>query len=171
MTPETRPATDSDKPAIRNLALLYAYDMSHLLPETGLFALPDSGLWDDPFDHFDSYWSDPARRAYVIRAAGELAGFVMVNRETLGTGADWNMAEFFVVRRFQGRGVAEAAARHVFAELPGRWSIMVMRGNDRAAAFWRKLGGDLDPTHHTECVLGETAGKYCGNLLLGITTS
>lgn len=52
---------------------------------------------------------------------------------------DWNVAEFFVVRKHRRRGVGGAAARRIFAERPGVWEVAVARRNLGALAFWRSV--------------------------------
>jgi predicted acetyltransferase/predicted N-acetyltransferase YhbS len=52
---------------------------------------------------------------------------------------DWNMGEFFVLAKFQGKGIASTVAREIFKEHPGKWSIAVMPENIKAVKFWRKI--------------------------------
>ena len=51
---------------------------------------------------------------------------------------DWNMAEFFIVRKHRRSGVGLAAAQAIFSRYPGRWEAAVARRNTAALAFWRK---------------------------------
>jgi predicted acetyltransferase len=53
------------------------------------------------------------------------------------------MGEFFVTRSSRGRGTAAAFAGDVLRRHPGRWEIAFQEENPRAAAFWRRLAGDL----------------------------
>ncbi len=48
----------------------------------------------------------------------------------------WDMAEFFVVRRYRRRGVGTRAAHDVWRRFPGRWEVRVMQCNRSAVSFW-----------------------------------
>ncbi|MFD1149178.1 GNAT family N-acetyltransferase [Saccharothrix hoggarensis] len=125
------PADEADKPVLANLIQLYQHDFSEIrddLPLTrhGTFAYP----------YLDHYFTEPAREAYFVEAAGELAGFALARADVDGEGS-WNVAEFFVARRHRRRGVARAAARLLFARHPGEWTLTFDHANAAAAAFWR----------------------------------
>lgn len=88
------------------------------------------------------YWSEPDRRfAFVIRADGQVAGFVLA---TWGSPAAedpevLDVAEFFVLRRYRRRGVGQRAARLLWRRLPGRWTVRVAEGNRGGLAFWEDV--------------------------------
>lgn len=54
------------------------------------------------------------------------------------TQVDWNMGEFFILAKFQGKGVAHQVASEIFKTHPGKWSVAVMPENIKAVKFWRK---------------------------------
>jgi predicted acetyltransferase len=120
-------ATAGDKNIVRNLLELYLYDFTEFtsddVDETGLFG----------YRHFEEYWTDDDRHPFLIRAGGQLAGVALVR-----TGTPHDMAEFFVLRKYRGRGVGRQAARALFALFPGEWQVRQMAANTGATAFWRR---------------------------------
>jgi predicted acetyltransferase len=123
---EISAATSGDKIAIRHLLELYAYDFSDFtawdVDEHGLFGYPS----------FDQYWTEPDRHPFMIRADGHIAGFAFVR-----SGRPHDMAEFFILRKYRGRGVGVQAARSLFAAFPGDWQVRQLAANAPATAFWR----------------------------------
>ncbi|HEY2154099.1 MAG TPA: GNAT family N-acetyltransferase [Isosphaeraceae bacterium] len=126
-------AGPGDAPTIANLLQLYLHDFTefdgHDADDSGRFA----------YDDLAPYWTEPDRRAFLIRADGRLAGFVLVDREAplSGPGACWSIAEFFVMRKYRRRGIGARAAAEVFRRLPGRWEVSQIAANTPAQVFWR----------------------------------
>ncbi len=127
-------ARREDEPTLANLLQLYLHDFT------------DWAEWDveadgryDTFD-LDECWDNPARHPYFIVVEGHLGGFAIVDRgSAVSDDADvWDMAEFFVMRKYRRRGVGGEIARRLFALYPGRWEVRQMAGNVSAQAFWRR---------------------------------
>ncbi|MDQ4100251.1 MAG: GNAT family N-acetyltransferase, partial [Chloroflexota bacterium] len=129
------PATDADRPVLANLIQLYLYDFTGFkawdLQEDGRFG--DYGL--------DGCWTIDGRHPFLIRADGKLAGFTIVDSRSYLTGERgiWDMADFFVLRRFQRLGVGEYVARILFDRFRGHWEVRQMAANLEALAFWRTV--------------------------------
>jgi predicted acetyltransferase len=127
-------AKSSDEETLRNLLQLYAYDFSEILPqdvgETGRFK-------DSPLD---PYWNDTWRFPFLIRADQYLAGFALVHQKSRLSGAVdvWDMAEFFVLRRYRRVGVGMGAAHGLFAMHAGKWEVRQRNANASATVFWRR---------------------------------
>ena len=122
---------------LANLFQLYTHDFSEHWAGTADGELQEDGRFA-PYPFLESYWSDPDRVPLLLRAAGRIAGFCLLNRHHHGASpVDWNVAEFFVVRKHRRGGVGTAAARQVFASRPGVWEVAVARRNTGALAFWR----------------------------------
>ena len=138
------PATLVDYPTIQNMARFYVYDRTKYMgwecPEDGLFECID----------FKHYFENPKKKAFLIRVDKEIAGFVLLDKEHLLEAVDWNMGEFFVLAKFQGKGVAYKAAKQIFTDYPGKWSVAVMPENIRALNFWRKVITDVSEGNYTE---------------------
>jgi predicted acetyltransferase len=112
---------------VRHLLELYAHDFSEF---TGADVGAD-GRFGYPY--LDLYWTEPERRPFLFRVDGHWAGFALVR-----TGAPHDMAEFFVLRKYRRGGIGVAAARAVFARIPGAWQVRQMHANAGATAFWRR---------------------------------
>jgi predicted acetyltransferase len=124
---EVLPATLGHKTAIARLLELYSYDFTEFTDED----VGGDGSFGYPY--LDNYWTDADRHPFLIRSDGRIAGFAFVR-----TGAPHDMAEFFVLRKYRGGGIARHAARMLFAMFPGEWQVRELTANTRASAFWRK---------------------------------
>lgn len=131
------PATLTDYLTIQNLARFYVYEMSR---ECGLkssdWACPADGLYES-FD-FKHYFTEPSRKAYIVQVNEEIAGFVLLYQTDLESRAKWNMGEFFILARFQRRGIGQLVAQQIWQAHPGLWEVTVIPENQRALQFWRK---------------------------------
>lgn len=129
-------ATDADKVIVQNLGRFYVYDMSRYCGFSPGWETPPNGLFEDR--DRSSYWEE-SNHAFLIRVDNELAGFVLVNKIGSTPDVDWHMGEFFVVSKFQGKGVGRYAARQIFDQFPGIWEVDQMPENTAAIAFWEKV--------------------------------
>lgn len=117
---------------LENLLQLYVYEFSELIPldvgKDGRFSYMDLRL----------YWSDAARFPFLAWVDGKLAGFALFRRlsEPSGDGEAYDMAEFFVLRRYRHRGIGRELAEKVWLRFPGRWQVRVMANNVGAFKFW-----------------------------------
>jgi predicted acetyltransferase len=78
------------------------------------------------------YWSEPGRYPLLFKVDGKLGGLALVEKRE----ACWDMAEFFVLRGWRGRGVGTKAAHDVWKRFPGVWEVRVMQANISAQHFW-----------------------------------
>jgi predicted acetyltransferase len=131
---EITPAERDQEPALANLLQLYAYDFSEFqkveLGADGRFV----------YQQLPLYWSDPERHPFLVWIDGKPAGFVLVKRDS-GVSDDttvWDMAEFFVLRKWRRHGVGTRVAHDVWRRFPGRWQIRVMEANVGARQFWHR---------------------------------
>lgn len=122
---------------MRALFELYTYDFSDLLEldlgDDGRFAVPS----------LVAYWDEPRRHAFFVRVDERLAGFALVGQGSRVSDDPevYDMAEFFVVRRYRRVGVGARAAAMVFGRFPGRWEVRKRQENGAATAFWRRVIG------------------------------
>ena len=129
------PVDAARRGVLENLFQLYVHDFSAFL--AGQLELDDDGRFP-PYPLGDWFDGSPDRSAFFIRADGALAGFALVNRVShSGLPLDWNVAEFFVVRKHRRSGVGIAAAHLLWGRYPGTWEAAVARRNLPALAFWR----------------------------------
>jgi predicted acetyltransferase len=117
--------------ALGNLLELYIHDFSELIPldvgEDGRFGYRNLSL----------YWSDVSRLPLLARLQGKLVGFALVTRNSCNDGQLWDMAEFFVLRRYRHRGIGTELAIKLWGLCPGKWQIRVMEKNHSARSFWQ----------------------------------
>lgn len=137
----------TDYPVIQNMARFYAYDLSRecgfLSPD---WAMPSNGLYEC-FD-LKNYFEDESRRAYLVRVENELAGFVLLNQIGTDTRTDWNIGEFFILAKFQRKGVGRNIAKKIWDQHPGIWEVAVIPENRTALAFWHKAIGHYMLEHY-----------------------
>ena len=83
------------------------------------------------YKHLPLYWREPNRRPFLVKVDGKLAGLVLVKRgsELSGDETVWDVAEFFVVRRYRRRGIGTYVAHAVWRQVPGLWEVRVMESN------------------------------------------
>ena len=131
------PATPADEPRLSALFELYVYDFSEFL---GL-DIGDDGRFRVP--SLASYFVDPERHAFLAHVDGKLAGFALVSERSRLTdkGGVFDMAEFFVLRKFRRSGVGQTMAGAVFDRFLGPWEIRQRHENVHATAFWRRVIG------------------------------
>jgi predicted acetyltransferase len=126
------PARPEQEPILANLLELYAYDFSEFtdleLGADGRFGYGSLGL----------YWSEAGRHPFLVWVEGKLAGLVLVKRgsEVSGNEAVWDVAEFFILRRYRRRGIGTQVAPEVWRRFPGLWEVRVMESNVAARDFW-----------------------------------
>jgi predicted acetyltransferase len=130
-------AVPADVPLIQNLAQLYTHDFSEFWAGTPRGDVNAEGRFADY--PLDAYWSKVGWSALLIRCNSHVAGFALINNEThSGMPASSNMGEFFILRKYRGRGVGRIASELIFSQLPGTWEVAVARKNVRAWDFWRR---------------------------------
>jgi predicted acetyltransferase len=141
-------AEDRDFAVVQNLFPLYVHDLSEFtgwdVPDTGLFVASHLLLqyWGKKPRDARFHWPDGLRGfPFLIREDGKLAGFVLI-REIAKEPPGFDVGEFFVLRKFRGRGVGKGVAHRVFDMFPGNWQVRELEENTPAQAFWRRVIGD-----------------------------
>jgi len=134
---DVRPALIDERPAVENLMQLYAHDFSENWAGTQRGDVGEDGRFA-PYP-LDPYWQDRSHVPLLIRSAGHIAGFALLNDKShTGDKVDRNVAEFFVLRKYRGSGIATAAAQTMFSRFPGIWEAAVARKNIAALRFWKR---------------------------------
>ncbi len=135
------PIPYAQKAVLRNLMELCQHDYSEYneanVDEHGLFG----------YRYLDHYWTEERRHPLFIRVAGHLAGFALV-RQT--DEAVYEMAEFFILRKYRRQGIGRDAAHRIFARFPGRWQVAQEACNLPAQAFWRTVIAAYTGGQYTE---------------------
>jgi predicted acetyltransferase len=139
---ELEPAGPERAQTLKNLFQFYVHDFADFWP-TRRVELQEDGQFPT-YPPLPRYWTDPDRSAFLVRADGHIAGFVLLDREShSGRPADWNMGEFWVARHYRREGVGRIAARQAIAPRAGEWELAVARRNAAAQAFWRGVAAEL----------------------------
>jgi ribosomal-protein-alanine N-acetyltransferase len=138
------PASLDDYPVIQNLGRFYAYDMSEYLGYEAGWEMPEDGLYE--CIDLKKYWELEDSYPFLVRYENELAGFVIIDKKGSDPSVNFNVAQFFVLRKFKRKGIGRYVAEKCFDKFRGTWEVMVMPGNDGAYRFWQA-----------------TIKKYCGN--------
>lgn len=131
---EVLPALLEQQPILENLLELYIHDFSELrkleIGPNGRFGYP----------HLPLYWREPGRHPLLVRMDGHLIGFALVKRgsQISENGSVWDMAEFFVLRGYRGRGLGTEIAHEIWTRFPGPWEVRVMKSNHSAHRFWQR---------------------------------
>lgn len=117
----------SKEPLVNNLLNLYMHDMSEWF-----------GVAPDQRGHFGYIVNDhfeTNKPVYLAFDGDRPAGFSLI---TTGAESTYEIEEFFLIRHYRHRGIAEQFASHLWNQHPGEWIIRVLEGNLPAVPFWRK---------------------------------
>jgi len=129
-------ATLRDSGVLANLLELYAHDLS------AAFALELAADGRFGYEKLPLYWSEPDRRfPFVIRCGTRIVGFALTTRGSPASEdpEDFDVAEFFVVRRHRRCGVGRRAAFLLWNRFPVRWIVRVSEGNHTGRKFWARV--------------------------------
>jgi predicted acetyltransferase len=139
------PITRDDGVLLGNLLELYIHDLSAIFVDVELGA---DGRFGYP--QLASYLANSSDRfPFLIRCDGRVAGFILARRGS-PVAEDPNVldvAEYFVLRRFRGRGVGRSAAKLLWDKLRGAWTVRAAAINPSAVTFWRSVVAAY--THNT----------------------
>jgi predicted acetyltransferase len=136
-TVEVMSAGLQERRVIENLFQLYIHDFSENWAGTDRGDVDAEGRFIP--SPLDVYWADASHSPLLFRIASHIVGFALLNREShVQAQVDWNIAEFFVLRKYRRGGVGTAAAHAIFARHPGIWEVAIARKNVSALAFWRR---------------------------------
>ncbi len=135
---EIMPATRADIPMLLNLLEFYVYDFTEFWAGEARGEIGADGRFGfyplEPFFERE-HWS-----AHILKVGPHIAGFALLNDEAhSGRPIDRSMAEFFVLRKHRGAGLALEAATRLIRARPGSWEIAIARKNLPAQRFWPKV--------------------------------
>jgi ribosomal-protein-alanine N-acetyltransferase len=128
------PASIADYPIIQNMASYYAYDVSEYMG----WPQQNDGKHSIGMD-FIKYWQAENTFPLIIKYQDELVGFVIIDKNVSDLSNDFNIAQFFILRKFKKKGIGRHIAFQCFDKFFGNWEVFVMPGNEGAYRFWRKI--------------------------------
>ncbi len=145
-------ATLQDAELLSNLLELYIHDLSEAFPDIELGADGRFGYRRLPL-----YWSDPSNRfPFLVKYGQRVVGFALIMRGSLLIDPDaFDVAEFFILRRWRRTGLGRRAAHLLWDRLPGRWIVRAALRNAGAVPFWARtiseyIGRDADELPHPQ---------------------
>jgi len=141
MVPERKPprnvevvaAAHDQEPVLANLFELYAYELSDVadihLGSDGRYGYPPLPL----------YWQEESRFPFLVKVNGYLGGFALISRgsQVSDNRETWDVAEFFVLKRYRRLGVGAGAAHEIWRRFRGPWEVRVLETNRPARIFWQ----------------------------------
>ena len=130
----------ADREWLTNVYPFYLHDLSEF--DSSYYTLDDRGRWRP--DHLPSWLQADTDHPLFLVESGRRVGFALVNRAPsphVGSGIDFRMSEFFVLRAHRGRGTGRRAVFALFDRFPGRWEIFELPRDARAIRFWRGVIG------------------------------
>ncbi|MBD8512874.1 GNAT family N-acetyltransferase [Photobacterium sp. CAU 1568] len=116
---------------LENLFSYYVYDMSEFMG----WGPNSEGLYAFNSETLDSYWKEASHVPYFIYVDKEIAGFALVRNYSIEPEI-FDIEQYFVLRKFKGKGVGKKALLAVVANHPGKWQIRVLKENEAALKFW-----------------------------------
>jgi len=124
-----------NKNVLWNLLQLYKYDFS----EYDASEISENGIYE--YNYFEDYWIDKNRFPYLVLIDNNLAGFAMVNGVShFDKGHKlFNMAEFFIMRKYRHCGFGLIIAIKVFELHKGEWEVAQYVKNVPSIRFWDKV--------------------------------
>ncbi len=141
-------ATPSHSQPLARMLELYQHDLSD--------------IWDQDLDaagefgyDLSKYWRKPACEAHIFLVAGKYAGFALLDDSVRLAGDQIWLAQFFVMKKYRKQGLGAWAAKRLFEQVPGRWEVGQMPGNDSATRFWRRVIGDFTKGEFVEHCLDD----------------
>jgi len=118
---------------LRNLYELYCHDMSQWLDvETNKHASFS--------DHYDASKSwENGGSVFMAKNGSLLIGFAIVQSASeFSSAEEWDLKEFFVLRKYRRTGVGRAFANFVWNAIPGKWLVRVHSNNRPVVPFWQR---------------------------------
>jgi predicted acetyltransferase len=130
--------SSTDRDWLTNVYPFYLHDLSEF--DDGYYRLSSDGRWEP--NHLPSWLVDDTDSSLILRTPHGRVGFALVNAAPsphVIPGANYRLAEFFVLRPFRRAGVGRRAAFALFDHLPGVWEVRELPRNSPAIAFWRAI--------------------------------
>ena len=105
------------------MASYYSYDLSEYMG----WAQKNDGTQSTGMDYI-KYWKAENTFPFIIKYQDELMGFVIVDKDVSNLSNDFNIAQFFILRKFKSKGVGRHIDFQCFNKFCGNWEVFVMPG-------------------------------------------
>lgn len=122
---------ESDYTFLVNLSQLFIYELSR-------FGYPFEMLPNGIFKRgkLKKYLYEETRSARFIKIYDEIAGFVLINQICYSRSSNHNLAEFFILAKFQRSGIGSQIAHKIWDMQPGVWEVMTLPYYTPGVEFW-----------------------------------
>jgi len=128
-------ACDSEKNALKNMFQLYLHDLSAYTTNLNINA---DGIFEN--NDIDTYYEKDTLIPMVIQHNNMISGFILLNTPPYASqGYNYYINDFFVLRKFRGKGVGNTAAEELFRAYPGKYAMVQLIKNDVAINFWKRV--------------------------------
>lgn len=121
----------SSRPILENLFQYYVYDMSEFLA----LSINIDGHYNVHRAQLDRYWQRDDHSPFFIYVDSEIAGFALIRRYPTDL-STYDVEQFFVLKRHNGKGVGKKALELLTAQFIGKWQIRVLVENNKGLQFW-----------------------------------
>lgn len=133
--------TIDHKTIVSNLYQFYLYDFSEMVG----FAVEADGRYEE--SDLEGCWVEPHIHTFLLKVDGEWAGFSLIFEPHFSKYHNqlidhYEMAEFFVMRKYRKHGIGAAFAKALFDRYRGKWRVAELAANTYALKFWRRVIGD-----------------------------
>lgn len=130
----------ADYPMVQNMARFMTYEMSKYCGRGSEdWWMPSDGLYEC-YD-FKKFFDNPNHKVFIVKIDRELAGFAIISKGE--GGINWFVEEFYIVGKYQGKGIAKSVAHQIWNSHSGNWELSVIPENTPALHFWRKAVGEM----------------------------
>lgn len=141
-------ATKENAKIIKNMYPLYLHDLSEIygnvpneygIYEEGIEPIKTLG---EQYDIQNPWFEHPGILfPYITMVDGRPAGFCLVSTKQFAPeNVDYYVMEYFLLRPYRGKDIAETAAKQVFNKHQGKWEIYTnpTSKNVKGQKFWHK---------------------------------
>ncbi|WP_339322065.1 GNAT family N-acetyltransferase [Paenibacillus sp. FSL W8-0194] len=166
MNVEIKPIGYHEKEILRRLLEFYLYELSIY---TDQIEMNEHGIFG--YRYLDHYWTEKDRYPFFIFGDAKLAGFMLVRKFDYSGNEDykWLMSEFFVLKKYQKRGIGRSAAYQVFDSFFGPWIVAQIETNETSRHFWKRVISEYTAGNYIESKLGsQPAQEFISNNTSGI---
>ena len=125
--------TKEQEQIIRHFSIYYKYELSVFDKS---FTCPPDGLY--VHDGILKCLKKDNNRSYLLLLGEEPVGFSFVECEDNQPDYRYSIPFFFIIRRFQKKGLGYFFATHLFNKFSGKWMLAQSLENIPAMYFWRK---------------------------------
>jgi len=129
---EVHEISPNERELMQNLLQFYEYEFSIYeeddVDENGDFEIAD----------VDEYFEIEQYTPLLVRVSGQVAGFVIVHSDPSAKNGKYLIEEFFIMKRFQQKGVGRDVAGQVFDMFGQDWVVRVISENLIGQSFWKK---------------------------------